>query len=157
MQTWLEERPTGLQRMIDAKRAEYARLSAIERAEVDRAQRAARERAAERRARASERTRKLCSMVCAGAKAFEIAAAIGLTIAGVEKACRRLGLPITTRASGRYRFVWLTDESIERLDEVSRDRGATVEETMEDVWTFLCADDALILRRLLGVKRTPSP
>jgi hypothetical protein len=28
---------------------------------------------------------------------------------------------------------------------------------MEDVWTFLCADDALILRRLLHVTRATAP
>ena len=152
-QTPLENRPHGLLRMIDAKRREYDVLPPHEKAEVDLAQKAARARMTERRMRSAERTKTLCAMVMSGAKAYEIAAAIGLTIAGVEMACRRMGLPFTERASGRRLFSWLTDETIESLGEVSRDYGATVEQTMEDVWTFLCADDALILRRLLHVQR----
>lgn len=156
MQAQPESRPVGLIKMIDAKRRQYAELPPHEKAEVDQAQIAARVRAADRRARAAERTRTICSMVAAGAKAYEIVAATGMTMAGVEAACRRLGLPFTTRASGRHRFAWLTDDTLERLGEVARDYGATVEQTMEDVWTFLCADDAAILRRVLHVKRGPA-
>jgi hypothetical protein len=156
-QAQLENRPHGLLRMIDAKRREYDVLPPHEKAEVDLAQKAARARMTERRVRVTERTRTICSMVVSGAKGFEIATATGLTVAAVKSICRRLGLPFTTRESGRHRFVWLTDDSIEKLGEVSRDYAATVEQTMEDVWTFLCADDALILRRLLHVTRATAP
>ena len=149
----LEHWPRWRREVVQAKRETLARLPPEdqEQAKVD--QHAARARAAARKEASKALAQSIYSMVFAGATIDEIAPAVGRNVWSVRDICKRWGFPISSSSQFRLVPVAIGGEHVEALDRASADRASTRTQTLEDAMTFLLADDALLLRRLLHIKR----
>lgn len=148
-----EHWPRWRREVVQAKRETLSRLSPEdqEQAKVD--QQAARTRAAARKEASKALAQKIYGLVFLGATISEIALAVGRSASAVRQTCERWGLPISYAAQTRLIPVSIAISGVEALDRASGDRGSTRTQTIEDAMTFLLADDALLLRRLLHIKR----
>lgn len=153
MWTQLENTPELVREMVDAKRNVRAQADAAKVAEADDWMREKRRLAAERKKASAQRLRKICTMLFNGAKAHEIAQATKMTLRGLNMLCERIGVPMNYRATGRRIFAYLSDDNFEQLEHVSKDRGTTNEQTLEDLFAISFADEAHVARRMLHVKQ----
>ena len=144
--------------MKEAKAAAKATLMPDELEKMTAYQRAARERSDQRRAASAAKAKTICQLMFAGAKARDIAAAVGMPVRGVEAKCERAGIPFANRATETRVLVWCGDDLVEALDRMALDAGVGRARMLEDLLGAILEDDALIARRVMRIsRRTPSP
>ena len=158
MPTSPDDIPFGVRVVKEAKAAAKATLMPDELEKMTAYQRAARERSNQRRAASAAKTRTICQMMFAGAKTRDIAAAVGMTVLGLETKCKKDGIPFANRATETRVFVWCGDDLVEALDRMALDAGVGRARMLEDLLGAILEDDALIARRVMRIsRRTPSP
>ena len=145
--------PPGIVTLIEAKRRAFESLPSEQQEAVREAQRAARERAFEKRAASKKTAQTIYSMLFAGARIDEIAKTVGRSIYAVRQACARWGFPISRSSAVVTLGVTVHDLAADALDRAAADYGTTRVEMVEDLLAFALADDGLILRRTLRVTR----
>jgi hypothetical protein len=149
----LRDYPPGIVTMIEAKRRAFEALPSEQQEAVREAQRAARERAFEKRAASKKTAQTIYSMLFDGARVDEIAKAVGRSIHAVRQTCARWGFPISRSLAVVTLGVTVCDRAADALDRAAADYGATRVQMVEDLLAFALADDAFILRRTLRVTR----
>lgn len=148
------ERPRWQVVAVEAKRAALAALPAEEQEAARLAQVAARERFNARKDARKALAHLIYSRLFDGATLEEIARGVERTVRNIRDICASWGFPAHQKAGCRRApMFWVTNESYAALVGAASDRGVKVGELLEEFTRFVTEDDALIMRRILRIRR----